>query len=307
VAANIVLYASGLFQQTQFDKVTRTFQQQLEDLQGAQFTTMNLWAWHVQPNGDFCFNGSLAARGGKVTFGDQPAKLNPQLPKLLAQLRKTSPVDLVLLTVGGAGDNSWANIASDWDGAIANFKALRDALSLDGVDIDYEGGYSPTDQAIITELTCRLAQEGIQTTYCPYENESWWLDCAAAAYAQLGKQPVRWMNLQCYDGGGGNDPAAWVKEVARYPASKLGIADPAAFVVPGWWSRIPARFPKQYASSCPSVIQQNVAAARSSGGVSGAFLYCLQDVYSWANPPLCGNEDVSLTGYGKAIASGLGE
>lgn len=247
----------------------------------------------------------LAASDGAVVFGTPPTGLNPDLPALLRELRETSQVRLVFASLGGDGD-TYTNIAANRAVAVQNLVALGSALGLDGYDIDFEpSSYTVDDRDLVVWLTIELAGVGMHATYCPYRNESWWLDALADVYENLHVQPVRWMNLQCYDGGQSNNPSDWVATVKLFPRP-LGVGDPAAFVVPGYWARIASSHPKSPTTSCPATIQRALRAAHTASAICGAFIYNAHDVYVNAPLALCGpGVDVSLTGYANAVRAGL--
>ena len=127
------------------------------------------------------------------------------------------------------------------------------------IDLDFEGDYSGADRQMIVELTLLMHSLGVGVTYCPYTAEDFWLGCLTDVYAQLGSQPVLDYNLQCYDGGDGNDPLEWAQNAAE-SAPPTGIADPQAFVQPGYW--VTNRGPKSYYGKCPSAIEAHLRDAR---------------------------------------------
>lgn len=85
---------------------------------------------------------------------------------------------------------------------------------------------------MIVTLTQDVGSLGLFATYCPYTATSFWTACLTDVYQQAGTQLVKWMNLQCYAGGGGNSPTEWAQAVQG--ASGTGVTDAYAFIVPGY-------------------------------------------------------------------------
>lgn len=291
---NIAIYGA-LFQDE-----PPTYADQLSAMQQSRFTTVVLWALHVHETGDFYLNDTPAVRQGEMIYDTDPANgLNPQLPALLTELRQSSDLTDVLISIGPFSSDFYA-IQSNPQVATENFQALIAALSIDAVDFDYEGDYPTGDQAMIVDLTIALGKLGVGVTYCPYTMQDWWVECLAQVYRQAGSQIVRWLNLQCYDGGSDNDPAQWVTALKR-SSNPLGIDDPGAFVVPGYWAKNSG--PK--ASSCPSEIESTLS-GMSQSGISGAFIWNFHDLFASEDAGLCPQQDVTPKGYSDAIAAGLG-
>jgi hypothetical protein len=240
----IAIYGNGLFNDT-----TPPYEEQLQQMQASSFTTVVLWALHVHDDGDFYFNDTRAVSGGQWLLGDT-------MPQLLTQLRDASQVTEVVMSIGPFASDFEAIVANPAS-ANANFTTLASTLSLDAIDFDYEGGDSTTTIVEITEMVDAL---GLGVTYCPYTDEELWLACLAQVYQDLGRQPVRWYNLQCYDGGAGNDPVEWAQSIANY-GQPLGIDDPAAFVLPGYW--VKNNGPKPWYGKCPSELESQFSDRKS--------------------------------------------
>ena len=285
---NVGIYANGLFIDTPIPVQT-----QLKQVSTAGFSTVLFWSLHVHPNGDFYYNNTLLAQNGQLVIGQE-------FISLVQQLKTPGVVQSIMFSIGAWGTSSdFQNIIDNLDVAVTNFKALRNGLGVDGFDFDYEGGYSSNDQQNIVTLTEVLHSLGMKVTYCPYTSQDWWLGCLTQVFARNNQQFVSAYNLQCYAGGGGNDPLQW----AQYLGSSslpTGISDSAAFVFPGYWV--------QQTSSgdghCPSTMQQTFASF--GGKLSGGWCWNTGDVFSNETAGLCGSEQTLPANYAQAITAGLG-
>lgn len=288
----IALYGSGLFNQTD---PSPPYAEQITQLTTGGFTTVLLWSIHVHENGDFYYNDTLMVRDGVVQLG---ADFAENVNALVA-----GGVKEILLSVGAWGTTSdFTSLQATWNTAGAkNFGALAAAFPVTAVDFDYESqtGYSSSEEALIVDLTLKVSQLGMGVTYCPYTDAPFWMRCLQQSYKQNGGvQPVRWLNLQCYAGGAGNDPTEWIKAVKN---ANAGIADPGAFVVPGYWVA------GGEGDLCPSQLQSTFAGLKGSG-ITGGFLWNSSDLFQYesASSPSCQGSATYPVDYAKAIANGLG-
>lgn len=99
---------------------------------------------------------------------------------------------------------------------------------------------SPSDAAA---LVVALYNHGIEQspqveypfTFCAFEEETEWFDALASVYSGLNEvQPVVGITLQTYAGGGGNDPAAWTRDLAAYLQNgrPTGLSGANGFILP---------------------------------------------------------------------------
>lgn len=310
---NVVLYGSGLFGRN--DPVVN--QIQLEAIKNSGFTTVILWTLHVWASGDLVYNNSLIVTNGE--FVNQYS----YLPQLIIDLKSGGTVNKVLFCIGSGGAGDFAamqTLLSTKEGKQTlqkNFGALTTAMPMDGFDFDLEEfplcNYTDT----VVELTLMLNQLfGMEITYCPYFDETcspnnvpFWENCLAQVYTQnKNKQIVSWYNLQCYDGGSSNQPSQWVDTIKNYP-SPLGIDDPAAFVVPGYWCANAGTGCEANPSNgvfCPSGIETQFAAlTKSDPGINGGFIWNSGDIFSCEDSGKCSGESVTPEAYAQAIIKGL--
>lgn len=291
---NVSIYGNGLFQDS-----SPPHDEQLRQLVQARYDTVTLWALHAHENGDLYYNDDLAVHDGRLMTGE--GRLDPRLPDLLAELRDAGGLRTLGFSIGPFAAD-FHSLGADKARAAANLEVLIDALGIDSVDFDYEGDYSAADGRLIVELTLLLRSLGVSVTYCPYMAEDFWLGCLTDAYAQLGRQPVAGYNLQCYDGGGDNDPVEWARTLRQW-SSRTGIADPLAFVQPGYW--VMNTGPKSFYGKCPSAIETTFATL-AADGISGGWLWNTGDTFANEQSGLCPGQDVTPAGYARALARGLG-
>ncbi|KAK4186741.1 UDP-3-O-N-acetylglucosamine deacetylase [Podospora australis] len=87
-----------------------------------------------------------------------------------------------------------------------NFKALKEAWTLDAVNNDDESLY---DVASTINFGKMLGRIGYKYTIAPYTNQRFWISLRQQLNPS-GQEPLLdRAYLQCYDGGAYNDPAAW--------------------------------------------------------------------------------------------------
>src|SRR5215217_225060 len=298
----IAIYANGLFQDG-YPIPPVPYATQIQQL-NAGITTILLWSIHIHDGGVLYLNDSPFVSGGQILYSTDPTKgVNPDFPSLVESLMTGGTVRDLIASVGSWGGytdftNWYANRAAVQE----NLKALNTAFGISGVDFDFEpeDGYPASDQTMIIDLTLDVGAIGLFVTYCPYMEQDFWVGCLSGVYQQNGqKQIVRWMNLQCYAGGGGNTPQPWAAAVAA--AGEIGIANPNAFIVPGY-----AVAGSEGDGMCPSQMQSTFAAFASSG-TTGGFLWNSGSIWSAESSggPLCDGAVATPADYAAEISNGL--
>ena len=299
---NTVIYANGLFGTN--DPPTNA--RQTAELKRAQFGTALLWTLHVHGNGDFYYNDAPMVQQG--TFNSALAYMAP----LVKALPDGGGVHQVYFGIGSGGAADFAAIkellASEAGskGLVSNFHALLRTIPVVGFDFDLEEFPLEDYTSTIVQLTLLLQRQfGSGITYCPYTEPNFWRDCLARVYASAGRQLVRWYNLQCYDGGQYNSPAEWAEGLASSPAP-LGIASPAAFIVPGYWARHKTDG-GSYSGDCPDAVRSTFQKlSRSLPGIDGGFMWNSGDIFANEQSGACGTAPMTIAAYSTAIVSGLG-
>jgi hypothetical protein len=299
----IAIYANGLFEDGYPDPSV-AYTAQLEQL-NAGITSVLLWSIHIHPGGMLYLNDTPFVSGGEILYSTNPkAGVNLDFPGLVQSLTGSGgTVQDLIASVGSWGSYSdFINWYANREAVKLNLTALKTAFGISGIDFDFESedAYTQADQNMITGLTLDVGSIGMFVTYCPYMNSDWWVGCLAGVYQQNNEvQVVRWMNLQCYAGGGGNTPQAWAQAVAS--AGNIGIANPQAFIVPGY-----AVAGSESDGMCPSDLESTFASLVGTG-TTGGFLWNSGAIWNAeaSGQPLCDGTAATPADYASAIQNGL--
>jgi len=195
------------------------------------FTTVILFSINTNQNGDILHDGSTIVSGGKVDAAFQSIRIKEGI-----QLLKTGTVKRVFFSMGGSGAKDITTVSNmndqTYNTFVGNLKALVAYTQVDGFDFDTEETYGNNIRDALVKVTMTLAMDmHLLVTYCPYQNEGFWISCLQQVYSKAGnKQLVTWFNLQCYAGGVGNQPATWKKAVI---AANVGVQQDTQFIVAG--------------------------------------------------------------------------
>nr|WP_260986775.1 discoidin domain-containing protein [Paenibacillus terrae] len=243
-------------------------------LKASGFTTVMLWTIHVNSNGDLVYNDQpVVSNGTYIGKASWPAEL--------ASLKQApTSVKRLEISVGSWGVSDFQNIknlvASQGTGSgsilYKNFAALKSALGVDAVSFDNEDLYDVNSAVAFGKM---LSGMGLKITLCPYTNVGYW----QSVKSQLGSSVDR-VYLQVYDGGAGNDPAAW--------SSQLGMT-----VMPGLDSKTSS------GGNTPAQVNSRMSGWKSSAGIQGGFIWYYDAIL---NNPGGG----SAADYAAAINSALG-
>jgi len=195
------------------------------------FTTVILFSINTNQNGDLLHDGAIIVSGGKVDAAFQSIRIKEGV-----QLLKTGTVKRVFFSMGGWGAKDITTVSNMNDQIyntfVGNLKGLVAYSGVDGFDFDMEETYGNNIRDALVKVTMTIAMDmHLLVTYCPYQNESFWISCLQQVYSKAGnKQLVTWFNLQCYAGGVGNQPAAWKRAII---AANVGVQQDTQFIVAG--------------------------------------------------------------------------
>ncbi|MCU0434827.1 MAG: hypothetical protein MUC87_15335 [Bacteroidia bacterium] len=294
------------------------------DITKSGFTTLILGLAHIgrgpgayepvagQQTGDIVFNNPsdggliMISNGVYVGPSDWPQQLRGLMDGNITQIG---------LSIGGGGCLDYETIWSNFvvDGAISsdtvlyqNFAVLKQQFPcISFIDFDCEEFGSSYDmtynwvEAVIA-FGNMLKELGINITFCPYTNPFGWMKALKALYSPS-EPTVLWMNLQCYDGGGDNNPTDW----ARVVSETIPGLDGAAFTVSGLWC---CNTSKPYCGSTPAQVEYSFECWVGQMKCTGGFIWNYDDVLANQNSNACNpNYSGSKTSvdYAQAIIQGL--
>jgi len=287
----------------------------LAAIQTAGWTTVILGLFHISATGDIGFNDTAIITGGAYV-GDT------SWPGLLSQLIQTggpSTITTLLASIGGGGVGDFTNIQNIYQNngnsfagtaLQRNWQVFYKMFPMIGIiDMDVENTYDQTSFVAFCQM---LGQIGFGITFCPYA--SWEMPFWTGSLQALNASNpglVKWWNLQCYDGGGGNSPQSWANAITQV----IPTFNTSGFIVAGDWSRNLAKPTKDPATwywqgDCPPAVQSLMSSFKNQTCVGGGFIWTIDQILGYAaseqqkpDPQPCGN--VAMSDYVKAIASGL--
>ena len=207
------------------------------------FNTMFIFAVNVNADGTLTWAGNTLVQNGTYVG-------NPNWGSSLAPIKAAGINFEVVL--GGWTNQSFTNIknliASQGTGTNSilykNFLALKNACGPVAIQYDDELTY---DVSSAVSFGFMVSSLGMKVTLCPYTNSGYW----ASVLSQLGTNIVSAVYLQCYDGGAGNDPGAWISALGGYK------------VYPGLWGN----------TDTPGSTAAKIRNWQNAYGLSGCFLW----------------------------------
>jgi hypothetical protein len=314
---NFAVYAEGcMYPETaSIQPVSATISQ----LQESGFTTAILGLFHIgrdydikpkQIMGDIYFNNTLViSEGSYVGDSSWPNLINNMIGGSLTQ---------VCASIGGGGVMDFETIQVIYEGnhnsfdgtnLMTNFQTLRDTFpAISIIDMDCEEAY---DQDSFVAFCQMLIGMGFGITFCPYTEDSFWTGSLSALNTS-NPGAVKWWNLQCYDGGTGNNPADW----ANYITQAIPGFPTNSYILPGDWSRLLAYYdgkPAEWEGDCPSATQALMTGFQGEACVGGGFIWTLDQIISYnyentqkSDPDYCADAAL-MTAYVDAMAKSAGK
>lgn len=233
----------------------------IKAFQNSGFNTMILGLFHVDSSGSLFFNNAIIVQNGQYV-GDR------SWPATVQSITGGS-VTTVCASIGGGGVSDYTNIQQIYQtnhnsflgtvlaNNLAAFRKLFPSISI--IDIDCEEWVNGSTLVAFCEL---LAGLGFKITFCPYTNQSFWVN-ALASLQTSAPGAVVWWNLQCYDGGTGNQPSDWSRAiVAGIPGFQTD-----GYIVAGDWTQ-----------DSPAAVQQLLSGFASDPSLGGGFIWTLDDM-----------------------------
>lgn len=284
---NIAVYAEGCMYPapSPAQPVATTITQ----LQGSGFGTAIVSLFHIgrdyditplQIMGDIYFNTTLVISRG-VYVGD------PTWPGLMNGLIGGS-VTKACASIGGGGvmdfetiEKIYVNNGESFDNTnlMTCFQCFAQTFpAITIIDMDCEETY---DQPSFVAFCQMLIGMGFGITFCPYTSVGFWTGSLAALNTSNPGAVKRW-NLQCYDGGSGNDPGGWAAQIQR----AIPGFSTTGFIVAGDWTQ-----------DFPTQVQALMTTFAQEPSVGGGFMWTLDSMIA----------NASMSAYASAISAGLGE
>lgn len=234
---NTVAYCSG-------DLGPGNIQKYLAQIQQSGLTTAVLWAVHIgrpsipgQKYGDLIFNDMPNLFVSQGAFNPSGSPAIAAWPGQVAQLKQKSSVSRIFFSIGGANPPVYDFTSIQYmlqhgmkNVLVDNFTCLKKAFTvngtcvIDGIDLDCEEGVDENTMVVFCQILFGL---GFKVTFCPFTSSGWWQSIMQTLWNQNMK--VSWWNLQCYAGGGGNQPSDWIKTLAKI----VGAQAAPSYLIPG--------------------------------------------------------------------------
>jgi hypothetical protein len=261
----------------------------ITQLQASGFNTLILGLFHIgrdysisppQINGDLYYNNTLVISQGTYV-GDAT------WPGLVASI-SGSGVTQTCASIGGGGVMDYETIQKIYaangnsfagTNLMKSFQTFRTTFPTVGIiDLDCEETY---DQPSFVAFCQMLIGLGFKITFCPYTYQVFW-NGALKALNISNPGAVAWWNLQCYDGGTGNDPDTWAAGIRNAVAG----FNTDGFIVAGDWT-----------NDTPSGVQALMSSFSGQASVGGGFLWTLDNMIDGAGP---------MSAFAQAVKTGLG-
>ncbi|HZD92830.1 MAG TPA: hypothetical protein VE133_01165 [Candidatus Sulfotelmatobacter sp.] len=282
-------------------------------LQKAGWTAIIAGLFHIDASGNLYINDTQITNNAQYIG-------SPDWPGQLQQLLKGpgSTITTLEASIGGWGVNDFSNVKTIYEKNNKSFAGtlLQKTFQLFFItfpmirliDMDMENTY---DQPSFVAFCQMLIQIGFGITFCPYTQQSFWTG-SLAALNKSNPGAVKWWNLQCYAGGGGNDPKNWAAAIT----SAIPGFNTNSFLLASDWSRNlnqpnPDPSTWYWEGDCPPAMQGLLATFAKEPCISGAFVWNIDQILNYAadqkkkpDPNPCGV--VGMTDYVAAVKKALG-
>lgn len=187
-----------------------------------------------------------------------------------------------------------------------NFRVFHATFpAIDGIDMDCEETYDVPSFVAFCKM---LIGMGFHITFCPYtRRDEFWIK-ALVAIEKDHPRAVKLWNLQCYGGGGGNDPQVWANAIKKaFPGRQTD-----GYIVAGDWVRTYDPKNHYWFGDCPQTMQQKFAGISKQPCLGGGFIWDLDSIRAALNPPSgapdngCSGAGILLADYVTVVRKGLG-
>lgn len=277
-------------------------------IKNAGWTSIMVSLFQVDSAGSININGTTIIDGTYVGESDWPNQL--------AALKTGGTIKTLLATFGG-WDSAFANIQTIYEdngNSFAGttlekncqvFRSTFPAFDLIDMDVEYPNGQPENALDCIIAFCEMWINAGFGVTFCPYESPDFWADALAAIE---GKYPgaVKWYNLQCYAGGGGNNPSDWATAITNV----LPDFNTNNFILASDWTRFWNSQYNVWQGDCPSEVQSLLSQFNGEACVGGGFIWTIDQILDYVNetkihpdPDAC--NQTTMQDYVKAIQNAL--
>lgn len=281
MATNIAIFSGG---DPYGNSATPTL---LPDIAEGVYTTVILWAAHINADGSINFNDCAVAANGQ--FNADAASWADQV----LALRQNGTINRIELSIGG-DSSSFQNIETligtygigSSNPLYGNLQVLQTTLQLDAIDYDDESNYDAGSSAQLATMCGNL---GMKVSICPYAlwEQQYWVNLVNTINGASPGQCDA-VYLQCYDGGAGNSPSQWNSAFASTGLSmNCGM----------WATHKSGKMCTSFSTHNQVEIQMSAWARETP--LAGGFMFCGTDML---NCPGGGTP----AQYASAIQSGLG-
>ena len=231
--------------------------------------------------GDIYFNDTLIISQGKYVA-------DPSWPGAISKLKGGS-VTTLLASFGGA--KGWVydfttiqaiyesnHNSFDKTNLKRNLQLFHDMFpAITTIDMDNEDNYDVPSFVAFCQM---LIGMGFTITFCPFEEDDFW----TGSLVQLERSnpgAVVWWNLQCYAGGGSNDPETW----AGYIQTALPKFNTDRYILASDWTRFWDTNQQLWDGHCPPDMQSSLAQFKGDGDscIGGAFIWTIDQIFIFAN------------------------
>lgn len=268
------------------------------DAAKAGWSILILGLFHIgyppdQNEAEIFFNDLSIIDGGDYKAG-------PEWPAAIASLKQNSPIKEIYASIGGGEPvvdfatirKIYEKNGNSFEGTLLkkNLEVFCDNFKMiDGIDMDCEDADDPDDPGDLASFVAfceMLIDMGFGITFCPYKSwrKSFWVD-ALQRLEQSHKGAVKWWNLQCYDGGDGNDPKDWATAIT----GAMPEFSTDGFILASDWARFYDKDRQSWGGDCPQAVQTKISPFAAQACVGGAFIWSMDAILHWgANTKGCG-------------------
>ena len=280
----------------------------MTNIQNAGWTSLMVSLFQVSTTGDISINGNPLISNGKYVA-------NSDWPQQLLNLKGSGTIKTLLATFGG-WDSAFQNIQDIYNKndtfkgtqLEANCKVFRDtfpAFDLIDMDVEYPNGKPKNAQAAFIAFCEMWIEVGFNITFCPYEDISFWTNSLVAIEKKY-PGTVKWWNLQCYAGGGGNNPEKWANAIKK----ALPTFNVDGYILASDWSRFWNSSSNNWQGDCPNTMKSFLSQFKGQSCIGGGFIWTIDQIINYSteekthpDPQSCGN--VNMTDYVNAIKTAL--